>query len=129
MSITQDEYRRARFISEPAAQAILDAIRPSNRGRKTLDPVIFLTGMQLSIDKYNVATVTKIFHVLTHDLTRDDQWDLGVRTFNKNGKEDVITKHDLYALTKRITKMLDFTIEQHYFLTRSACCVAIRWMA
>jgi hypothetical protein len=109
MSITQDEYRRARFISEPAAQAILDAIRPSNRGRKTLDPVIFLTGMQLSIDKYNVATVTKIFHVLTHDLTRDDQWDLGVRTFNKNGKEDVITKHDLYALTKRITKMLDFT--------------------
>ena len=109
MSITHDEYRRARFISELAAHAILDAIRPSKRGRGSMAPVILLTGMQLSIEKYNVATVTKIFHVLTHDLTREDQWDLGVRTFNKNGKEDVITIHNLYLLTKRITKMLDFT--------------------
>ena len=109
MSVTHDQYRRARHIVNHASVLTLKAIRPNNRGRKTLDPKILLTGLQLSIATYHLATVTKAFYVLTHDLMVEDQRDLGVRYTTKNGKEEVISLNDLYALTKRITKMLDFT--------------------
>lgn len=118
MSITHDQYRRARAISEPAARLLLDAIRPSQRGRKSLDPLIFLTGMQLAIDIYNVATITKIHTVLTRDLTREDQWDLGSRKIMTNGQEREITQNDLYALTKRITRMTDFSSKRAPLLSK-----------
>ena len=118
MSITHDQYRRARAISEPAARLLLDAIRPNQRGRKSLDPLIFLTGMQLAIDIYNVATITKIHTVLTRDLTREDQWDLGSRKIMTNGQEREITHNDLYALTKRISKMTDFSSKRAPLLSK-----------
>lgn len=109
MSITHDQYRRARTMAEPAARVILEAIRPNNRGRKTLDPIIFLTGALLAIDNFNIALVTRVHKVLTHDLTLADQLELGVRTRNAEGEDKVVTLHELYMLTKRITKMCDFS--------------------
>lgn len=118
MSITHDQYRRAREISEPASKLLLAAIRPSQRGRKSLDPLIFLTGMQLAIDIYNVATITKIHTVLTRDLTREDQWDLGSRKILANGQEREITQNDLYVLTKRISRMTDFSSRRAPLLSK-----------
>jgi hypothetical protein len=120
MSITHDQYRRARSISEPAARLLLDAIRPSQRGRKSLDPLIFLTGMQLAIDIYNVATITKIHTVLTRDLTLEDRLKLGSEKILPNGKSRAITQNDLYVLTRRISKMLDFSSRRAPLLSKCA---------
>lgn len=109
MSVTHDQYRRARSIVEPASLILLNAIREEKRGRNSLDPLILLLGMQLSIDKYNVATITKIHSVLTQDLMLQDQLILGSRKLLPNGQTRVITISDLYNLTRRITRMLEFS--------------------
>ena len=109
MNITDDDYRRARHITEAAAQLLQQAIRPDRRGRPGLHPRIYLTGAVLAIDTCASATVTDIHTVLTRDLPRDLQWDLGVLTTAKDGTVRPITQTDLYNLTRRITKQLDHT--------------------
>jgi len=119
MSVTHEDYLRARFIAEEASKVILPAIRPNNRGRKTLDPVIFLTGGILAVDIFNVITVTKIYRVLKHELTLEDKIDLGVLKLTKGGVEREIRKNDLYQFTKRFTKMLDFSSVRVPHLSRT----------
>ena len=109
MPISADEYRRARYIVEPAAKLLYDSTHPDKRGCNGLDPLIFLTGMQLAIDIYNVALVSKIYKVLTQDLYLEDQWDLGVRRSGANNQVEVMKISELYEISKRITKTLDFT--------------------
>jgi hypothetical protein len=119
MSITKDQYRRARYIVEPAAKLLYEATHSDTRGRNGLDPLIFLTGMQLAIDIYNVALISKIYTVLTHDLTIEDQDDLGVRRANAKKEIEVIKKSELYEIRKRITKTLDFTQKRALLLSKT----------
>lgn len=128
MSITHDEYRRARAIAEPGSKLLLQAIRPNQRGRKTLDPLIFLTGMQLSIDKYNVATLTSIHSVLTKDLMLEDQLNLGTRKFLPNGKTHIISVSDLYNLTRRISKMTNFSKQRAPLITKEERHIRREWI-
>lgn len=118
MTITRDQYRRARYIVEPAAKLLYQVTHPDKRGCNGLDPLIFLTGMQLAIDIYNVATISKIYTVLTHDLTVEDQSDLGVRRANAKGEVEVVKKSELYEISKRITKTLDFTQKRARLLSK-----------
>lgn len=106
MSVTHDEYRRARYIVEPAAEVLLDIVRPDKRGRPTLHPRILLTGMFLSIQKYGTATISSTFAVLTIDLPRELQWDLGVLTGPAHAPKP-IAEHHLYKLSRRINPHLD----------------------
>jgi len=109
MAITHDDYRRARYICEAAAKNLEEAIYPDNRGGRSMNPLIFLVGLFLTMDKYNAQYLTKVHDVLTRDLPREDQWDLGVLRWGKNDEVLVLTMNDLYQLSKRITKQLDFT--------------------
>jgi hypothetical protein len=109
MSVTHDEYRRARAIAEDASGVLLGAMRPSRRGRPTTHPRIFLTGLILAIDTYGSATVAKIHYVLTHDLPRDEQWDLGVLRRDASGRPRALTLLDLYNFTRRVTQTLNHT--------------------
>ena len=128
MSITHDEYRRARAIAEPGSKLLLQVIRPNQRGRKSLDPLIFLTGMQLSIDKYNVATLTSIHSVLTKDLMLEDQLNLGTRKFLPNGKTHIISVSDLYNLTRRISKMTNFSQKRAPLLSKEERHIRREWI-
>lgn len=74
--------------------------------------------MQLSINIYNVVTITKIHTVLTRDLTLEDQWDLGSRKITANGQGIEITHTDLYALTKQISRITDFSSKRAPLLSR-----------
>ena len=108
MSITADDYRRARSIAEPAAAHILAAIRPDKRGGAGLHPRVLVTGMLLSIDARGTATIADVHNILTHALPRELQWDLGVL----GGPEDnprQVTINQLYKLTQRISTYLDHT--------------------
>lgn len=109
MAITHDDYRRARYICEGAAKNLAEAIYPDNRGGRSMDPLIFLVGLFLTMDKYNAQYLTKVYEVLTRDLPRKDQWNLGVLSWSTEGAVKVLTMNDLYQLSKRITKQLDFT--------------------
>ena len=119
MTITYDQYRRARYIVEPAAKLLYEATHSDKRGCNGLDPLIFLTGMQLAIDIYNVALISKIYTVLTHDLDVNDQWDLGVRRRNAKDEVEVMKKSELYEISKRITKTLDFTQNRALLLSKT----------
>lgn len=128
MSVTHDQYRRARAIAEPGSKLLLQVIRPTQRGRKTLDPLIFLTGMQLSIDKYNVATLTSIHSVLTKDLMLEDQLHLGTRKFLPNGETHIISVSDLYNLTRRISKMTNFSKQRAPLVTQEERHIRRAWI-
>ena len=119
MTITYDQYRRARYIVEPAAKLLYEATHSDKRGCNGLDPLIFLTGMQLAIDIYNVALISKIYTVLTLDLDVNDQWDLGVRRRNAKDEVEVMKKSELYEISKRITKTLDFTQNRALLLSKT----------
>jgi hypothetical protein len=108
MSVTLDEYRRARYIVADAAAHLHDAVRPSKRGRATLNPEILLTGMVLSIDTLGSATVADIYTILTKHLPRELQWDLGVRWTDPTGTKNLLRIDSLYQLTKRITAALEY---------------------
>lgn len=118
MAITHDDYRRARYICEEAAKNLAVAIYPDNRGGRSMDPLIFLVGLFLTMDKYNAQHLTKVHEVLTQDLPREIQWDLGVLYFGTGGEVKVLTMNDLYQLSKRITKKLDFTLARAKHLSR-----------
>jgi hypothetical protein len=109
MAITHDDYRRARYICEAAAKNLEEAMYPDNRGGRSLNPLIFLVGLFLTMDKYNAQHLTKVHDVLTRDLPRKDQWDLGVLRVGDTGEVKILTVNDLYQLSKRITRQLDFT--------------------
>lgn len=109
MAITHDDYRRARYICEAAAKNLEEAIYPDKRGGRSMNPLIFLVGLFLTMDNYNLQTLTKVHEVLTRDLPREHQWDLGVLRRGDNDEVKVLTMNDLYQLSKRITKQLDFT--------------------
>lgn len=119
MTITYDQYRRARYIVEPAAKLLYEATHSDKRGCNGLDPLIFLTGMQLAIDIYNVALISKIYTVLTRDLDVKDQLDLGVRRCNAKNEVEVMKKSELYEISKRITKTLDFTQKRAPLIPKS----------
>lgn len=70
MSVTNDDYRRARHIGDAVAPLLSDALRSSKRGRQSMDSRIFCCGLILSIDVHNSGTVTDIHSVLTRDLPR-----------------------------------------------------------
>ena len=106
MSITHDDYRRARYIVEPASELLLDIVRPDKRGRRTLHPRILLTGQYLAIEKYGIATIARTYQVLTRDLPRELQWDLGVLSGPAHAPRQ-LAEHHLYRLSKRINPALD----------------------
>ena len=54
MSVTHDQYRRARHIVNHASVLTLKAIRPNNRGRKTLDPKILLNQETSQVNDLNL---------------------------------------------------------------------------
>ena len=108
MTITTDQYRRARHIAEDAAELLRAAIRPDARGGPGLHPRILLTGMLLTLDDKSGATVSSIHETLTVKLPRNLQWDLGVLTGTPE-KHRKITVNQLYKLTQRISAQLDYT--------------------
>ena len=108
MSITTDDYRRARHITDPAADLLLAAIRPDARGGPGLHPRVLLTGMLLSINTRGTATVADIHDVLTRNLPRNLQWHLGVLT-GSHQRPRTLSINQLYKLTQRISAKLDHT--------------------
>ena len=106
MSITTDDYRRARHIAEPAAEQLLTAIRPDRRGGPGLHPRVLLTGMLLSIDTRGTATIADIHDVLTRSLPRELQWDLGVLHGDAETPSQ-ISVNQLYKITQRISAHID----------------------
>lgn len=120
MAITHDDYRRARYICETAAKNLEEAIYPDKRGGRSMNPLIFLVGLFLTMDKYNAQHLTKVHEVLTRDLPRQDQWDLGVIRWGDNDEVKVLTMNDLYQLSKRITRQLDFTAKRAQHLPKGA---------
>ena len=110
MAITHSDYSKARFICEEAARNLAEALYPDNRGGRSMDPLIFIVGLFLTMDKYNAQYLTKVYEVLTRDLPLVDQWHLGVRSQGeKAGQVKVLCINDLYQLSKRITGQLDFS--------------------
>ena len=110
MAITHSDYSRARYICEEAALNLAEAIYPDNRGGRSMDPLIFVVGLFLAMDHYNAQYLTKVYEVLTRDLPVIDQWHLGVRSQgSKTGEVKVLCINDLYQLSKRITRQLDFS--------------------
>lgn len=107
MSVTHDDYRRARHIAEEAGKLLAAALRTSPRGRPSRSPGILLTGMLLALDTRGMATITCIHDILTRELSLEDQWDLGVRTAGTDGQVRVLSRADLYNMTRRITDRLD----------------------
>ena len=108
MSITTDDYRRARHIAEDAAGILHHALRQKARGRPGVHPRILLTGMVLAMDKYGEAKVSTIHTLLTRDMPLELQWNLGVRHGNP-AQPTVLTVNHLYQLTKLISTKLDYT--------------------
>lgn len=118
MSITRDDYRRARHITEPAAQLLDTTLRAGSRGpASATHPRILLTGMVLAIDLSGDAHVSTIHGVLTRDLPREQQWDLGVLTRDADGSVRQLSEHDLYALTKKVTRKLSHTKARAWHLS------------
>lgn len=111
MSVTHDDYRRARHIGDALAPLLSEALRASKRGRKSMDARIFCCGLILSIDVYSSATVTEIHRVLTRDLPREKQWHLGVLRRNQKGEVTQLRVEDLYNFTRRFAR-LDYTPER-----------------
>ena len=111
MAITHSDYSKARFICEEAARNLAEAIYPDNRGGRSMNPLIFIVGLFLTMDKYNAQYLTKVYEVLTRDLPLVDQWHLGVRSQGENeGQVRILCINDLYQLSKRITGQLDFSL-------------------
>ena len=119
MSITHDDYRRARYIVEPASELLLDIVRPDKRGRRTLHPRILLTGQYLAIEKYGIATIARTYQVLTRDLPRELQWDLGVLSGPAHAPKQ-LAEHHLYRLSKRINPALDHSSKRANHLSPDA---------
>lgn len=119
MSISRDQYRRARHLVDDAGSHLQKAIRPSKRGRPSLDVRIFLTGMVLSLDLCGSATVTDIYETLTTHLPRELQWELGVLWGDPEAPQQ-LRQDQLYALTKRITAALDYSVARAPHLDREA---------
>lgn len=117
--ISEDDYRRARHIVEPAAKLLYEATHSDKRGCNGLDPLIFLVGMQLAINIYNVALISRIYQVLTQDMDHEDQCDLGVRRIGANDEVEVMKISELYEISKRITKTLDFTQKRALLLPKT----------
>lgn len=109
MSITDQDYRRARHIVDPAAELLDTALRHRTRGPAGLHPRILLTGMALAINHYADAHISTIHKTLTEDLTREAMWDLGVLRATGSGCVHTLTLHELYQLSKKVTRKLDHT--------------------
>lgn len=116
MSITHDEYRIAEYMLRPAAERLKELVWPDRRGARAPHPLILLMGMHFGIKKYGNAQVTTAYRFLTHDLPRDLQWKLGVRT-STPGTETLISISSLYSMTKRISSRLDYTQARQCNLT------------
>ncbi len=118
MSLTDQDYRRARHIVDPAADLLEMALRHQTRGPAGLHPRILLTGMALAINQYADAHITTIHRTLTQDLTREAMWDLGVLRATGTGRVHTLTLHELYQLSKKVTRKLDHTHARCHGMSR-----------
>jgi hypothetical protein len=116
MSISVSQYERAVYVAKPAADILREALHPDPRGRRGLDPLIWLTGMFLSIQVRKSATVADTIETLTVSLPRELQWDLGVLTGPVHNPRQT-TAYDLYNLTRRVSRFLDYTESRQPALT------------
>lgn len=106
MSITTDDYRRARHIAEDASVLLHNALRADARGQAGVHPRILLTGMILAMNRDGEAKVSTIHKLLTHDMPLELQWHLGVR-HGSPARPKVLSTSQLYQLTKLISAKLD----------------------
>jgi len=101
--------------SSGVVDLLLDGIRRDGRGRKT-DPTpyrLLMIGGLLSVIDNGTFIIQDIYETLTKSIPLDEQFTLGVRGFTTNlltGQEKVrvMTINELYYVTKRISKALDY---------------------
>jgi hypothetical protein len=118
MSITRDDYLRTLHIVGPAADELTAALRTDARGRRGLSPRVWLVGLCLSIATKRSGSVKSILTTLTVDLPLELQWDLGVRS-GPGPKPKVVSETQLYAITKRVSRKLDYTVARQPLLSDS----------
>lgn len=115
--ISPHQTQMAAYIvdSSGVVDLLLEGIRRDGRGRKT-DPTpyrLLMIGGLLSVIDNGTFIIKDIYETLTKNIPLDEQFALGVRSYKTNpltgqGKVRVMTISDLYYVTKRISKALDY---------------------
>ncbi|GBE23196.1 MAG TPA: hypothetical protein ENH00_13550 [Actinobacteria bacterium] len=115
--ITENQTQMVSYIidSSGVVDLLLDRIRRDGRGRKT-DPApyrLLMIGGLLSVIDNGTFVIKDIYETLTSSIPLDEQFTLGVRRWTRNrltGEETVrvMSINDLYYVTKRISKALDY---------------------
>ena len=115
--ITENQTQMVSYIidSSGVVDLLLDGMRRDGRGRKT-DPApyrLLMIGGLLSVIDNGTFVIKDIYETLTKNIPLDEQFTLGVRRWTRNrltGEETVrvMSINDLYYVTKRISKALDY---------------------
>ena len=115
--ITPHQTQMASYIvdSSGIVELLLDGMRRDGRGRRT-DPApyrLLMIGGLLSVIDNGTFIIKDIHETLTENIPVDEQFALGVRRCTTsratgNVKVRVMQISDLYYVTKRISKALDY---------------------
>lgn len=104
MSITRSQYDRAVYMCTPASRLLNADLRKDRRGRPSMDSLIYLVGLCLSLQTRKSGTVASIHKTLTRDLVRELQWDLGVLSGPPHAPR-LLDISQMYAFTRRLDRI------------------------
>ena len=116
-ALTHSEIHRATWVAHSSGvpQILENELRKGRRGRKIRRGLYeqFIIGALLTVSHDHLFVVSDIHDTLTKAMPREQQWELGILQppRRRGGKPSQLSRDQLYLVTQRISKFLDFTPE------------------